>query len=185
MNDDSRFLLELQRRHAAGETLDYVLFWGHQRPRNGVSASCFSQWYEAPFVVDGERFATAEHFMMAAKARLFGSEDLRAQILRNDKPGAAKALGRCIEGFDDALWRTHRFDIVVRANQAKFGQHPDLREFLVGTGTQTLVEASPVDPVWGIGLAKDHPDACNPTAWQGSNLLGFALMEVRATLVTG
>ena len=79
----------------------------------------------------------------------------------------------------DEVWNAHRFDIVCRANFAKFSQHADLKAFLLQTGNRILVEASPVDSIWGIGLAQDDPHAENPLQWQGLNLLGFALMKVR------
>ncbi len=127
----------------------------------------FSQWYPAAFEVDGERYATAEHYMMAEKARLFGADGIRRQILQAGSPKQAKALGRQIVGFKDEVWNAHRFDIVCRANFAKFSQHADLKAFLLQTGNRILVEASPVDSIWGIGLAQDDPHAENPLQWQG------------------
>jgi len=116
------------------------------------------------------------------KARLFGADDIRRQILQSGNPGQAKALGRQIIGFKDDVWNAHRFDIVCQANRAKFSQHDDLKAFLLQTGNRVLVEASPMDSIWGIGLAQDDPRAENPLQWQGLNLLGFALMKVRDQL---
>ena len=161
----------------------FLFFWGHQVPRDGsVGTSCFSQWYAAPFAVDGERYSTAEHFMMAEKARLFGDDTMRRRILDARTPGEAKKLGREVRGFDEDAWRRQRFQVVVRANVEKFRQNAALGEFLVRTGERVLVEASPLDRIWGIGLAADHEDAPRPARWPGLNLLGFALMEVRAGL---
>ncbi len=182
MNDDSRFLHDLQRRQAAGDDLRYLCFWGHRPPRTGVSASCFSQWYDAGFSIDGVRYATAEHYMMAGKARLFGDTRILEQVLSSTTPDKAKALGRRILGFDEALWTQARYALVVEGNLAKFSQNAALGDFLRATAGQVLVEASPVDSIWGIGLAQDHADARNPAAWHGLNLLGFALMEVRERL---
>jgi ribA/ribD-fused uncharacterized protein len=176
---DAQFIEDLRFRFNAGEKLKYVFFWGHQPSKNGMTASCFSQWYDAPFVVDGQRYPTAEHFMMAEKAALFGDQATRARVLQAPNPGAAKALGRQVRGFDEATWMEHRFSIVVRANEAKFAQNPELGLFLGQTGSRVLVEASPVDRVWGIGLAQDDEKATNPNLWRGINLLGFALMQVR------
>lgn len=173
---------DLQAALRAGARLEYLCFWGHRSRPGRVGKSCFSQWYLAPFERDGRRYATAEHWMMAGKARLFGDEAIAARIAASDDPQQAKALGRQIAGFDEARWREHRYALVMAGNRAKFGQHPDLAGFLLGTGEQVLVEASPVDPVWGIGLAADHPDATRPDRWQGLNLLGFALMKVREQL---
>jgi ribA/ribD-fused uncharacterized protein len=124
-------------------------------------------------------YRTAEHYMMAEKAKLFGDADAYLQILAAPGPKAAKALGRKVRGFSEEVWREHRFEIVTRANRAKFGQHEDLRKFLVQTGSRVLVEASPYDQVWGIGLAREDARAKNPNQWRGLNLLGFALMKVR------
>ena len=133
-------------------------------------------------MVDGVRYATAEHWMMAGKARLFDDADALAKVLANDDPGAAKAAGRAVRGFDEARWLAHRFDLVVAGNHAKFAQHPVLERFLLSTGDQVLVEASPVDAIWGIGLAAGDPRAHDPAQWPGLNLLGFALMAVRERL---
>ena len=170
---------ELLAALAAGERVKYLFFWGHQQSKGGVTASCFSQWYSAPFVVDGQSYATAEHFMMAEKAALFGDQATRAEVLRAPNPGAAKAMGRKVRGFDESVWVRHRFAIVVRGNHAKLTQNQELGLFLSQTGSRILVEASPVDRIWGIGLAQDDEKANNPNLWRGLNLLGFALMEVR------
>ena len=120
--------------------------------------------------------------MMAEKARLFGDEATLAKVLAAPTPNDAKSLGRRVTGYDDARWAARRFDAVVEGNRAKFAQAGRLRGFLLGTGAAVLVEASPVDAVWGIGLAADDPRAGDPRQWQGLNLLGFALMVVRDRL---
>jgi ribA/ribD-fused uncharacterized protein len=176
---DARFLEELRSRFNAGDRPQFVFFWGHQSSKNGITASCFSQWYNASFVVDGQHYPTAEHFMMAEKAALFGDLEARQQVLHAKNPSTAKALGRQVRGFDEAIWLENRFSIVVRASQAKFMQNPELKQFLKQTGSCVLVEASPVDKVWGIGLAKEDVKASDPNLWLGLNLLGFALMRVR------
>ena len=164
----------------------YLFFWGHQaRPGAPVGKQCLSQWWEAPFTVDGRTFRTAEHFMMHGKALLFGDEDTAGRVLAARTPDEAKALGRRVRGFTEDVWVDNRLDVVVRGNLAKFGAHDDLRGFLLGTGDRLLVEASPLDRVWGIGLAADDERATDPTAWPGLNLLGEALMEVRARLRRG
>ncbi|HEY4200891.1 MAG TPA: NADAR family protein [Devosiaceae bacterium] len=174
---------ELQALVAAGAAPKYLLFWGHRPMRDGsIGKTCMSQWFEAAFTVDGVRYPTAEHYMMAGKARLFGDEEIARRIVDTAEPGAVKALGRKIRGFDEETWRQRRSAIVEAGNLAKFSQNPRLREFLVGTGEQVLVEASPVDAIWGIGLAADDPRAADPAQWPGLNLLGFALMRVRGAL---
>ena len=123
--------------------------------------------------------------MMAEKARLFGDSLTGKKILSAPHPQVAKKLGRAVKGFTEAVWVQHRFEIVVRGNEAKFQQNDALKQFLLNTQDQILVEASPVDQVWGIGLAADAPEALNPEQWRGLNLLGFALMKVRAELQLG
>jgi len=161
----------------------FLFFWGHQKSRSGdLTAACFSQWWAASFAVDGVRYNTTEHWMMAQKALLFDNQEIYRQIIAARSPAEAKALGRQVTHFEEASWQAQRSAIVVRGNLAKFGQHDDLRAFLLNTKDRVLVEASPVDSIWGIGLAADSERASNPKQWNGLNLLGFALMEVRDLL---
>ncbi len=154
-------------------------------PNGQIGKGCFSQWWPASLTVDGETYASSEHFMMAAKALLFGDAEMAGRIRAAPHPRAAKELGRSVRGFDEQHWAERRFDLVVTGNLAKFGQHPELSEYLLTTGNRVLVEASPYDRIWGIGLTADHEDAMSPERWRGLNLLGFALMEVRQQLRTG
>ena len=161
----------------------YLFFWGHTAGKGGQGGKeCLSQWYPAVFVVDGVRYATAEHYMMAEKARLFGDEETRERIVAAAHPSLAKNLGREVQGFTQTTWEQHRFDIVVQGNIAKFGQNPALKTFLLNTGHRILVEASPMDRIWGIGWSENDPQAQNPEQWRGLNLLGFGLMVVRSRL---
>ncbi|MEU6822203.1 NADAR family protein [Streptomyces atriruber] len=167
----------------AGEKIKYLHFWGHTPRRDGtLGASCLSQWWPAPFTVDGVEYATAEHWMMAAKARLFEDADAERAVLAARTPAEAKNAGRLVRDFDDAIWTRERFAVVAEGSRHKFASDPALRDFLVGTGSRVLVEASPLDRIWGIGLAADDPRADDPTKWRGPNLLGFALMEARTRL---
>ncbi len=167
----------------AGARIKYLHFWGHQaRPDGQVGASCLSQWWPSPFTVDGVTYGTAEHWMMAAKARLFGDEEAERRVLAAGHPSLAKKAGRLVRDFDEATWERERFGIVVEGSVHKFAAHEDLRAFLLGTGDRVLVEASPVDRVWGIGLAAGDEGAGDPERWRGPNLLGFALMEARERL---
>jgi len=72
---------------------------------------------------------------------------------------------------------------VKTASRAKFSQNPELLEFLLGTKGRILVEASPRDRIWGIGMGKQNFDVENPMKWRGTNLLGFALTETRDELL--
>ena len=173
----------LIRAVRSGARIRYLHFWGHRpRPDGRIGASCLSQWWPAPFTVDGVEYATAEHWMMAGKARLFEDAAAERAALAAAHPAEAKKAGRLVRGFDEAIWRRERFRIVVEGSVHKFGAHPELRGFLLGTGERVLVEASPVDRLWGIGLAADDEAAMDPERWRGPNLLGFALMEARELL---
>jgi ribA/ribD-fused uncharacterized protein len=161
----------------------YLFFWGHTPKQKGeVDKSCFSQWFPAAFEVAGDTYVTAEHWMMAEKARLFGNDEIRQRIIAAKHPAEAKKLGREVVGFDPQVWDEQKYDLVQAGNYQKFSQHPSLKAYLLHTGSRVLVEASPVDAIWGIGLAADHPNALQPARWPGQNLLGFALMEVRDQL---
>lgn len=175
----------LQSLVRAGENFEFLFFWGHRPSPDGtVESSCLSQFYAAPFVVDGVSYPTAEHYMMAGKARLFGDGDALNAILDAPTPKEAKKLGRKVAGFDEGMWADNRVRIVLEANRAKFSQNVPLRKFLLGTGKKILVEASPFDRIWGIGLGTNSKTIGDPLAWKGQNLLGFALMDVRDWLET-
>lgn len=143
----------------------------------------FSQWHPSPFMLDGVLYNTAEQFMMAKKARLFGDETTLARILAAEHPRDQKALGRRVSGFDVDRWNASAKAIVFRGNRAKFTTHRDLLAQLLDTAGTTLVEASPLDTIWGIGLAADNPDASDPKKWRGTNWLGEVLTDLREVLL--
>lgn len=166
-------------------SIEYLFFWGHTQKQEGIiDKSCLSQWYPAAFTVDGVTYPTAEHWMMAKKALLFGDEVAYQQILKTTKPGAAKAIGRTVKEFDDDIWKKQGYALVVKGSFHKFSQHTLLKQFLLQTGNKVIVEASPTDFIWGIGLSQETNEARNPLKWRGANLLGFALMEARDQLIS-
>ena len=177
-----RTIEELKDYVNRGNKVKYVFFWGHQNRGPEISKTCFSQWYESEFKSGGVTYTTAEHFMMAEKAKLFNDHDTYERIINASNPGEAKSLGREVKGFNESVWVRNRFEIVVQGNRLKFEQNPNLKAFLLNTGDRVLVEASPVDKIWGVGLAADNQKVENPNLWRGLNLLGFALMEVRDVL---
>jgi ribA/ribD-fused uncharacterized protein len=148
-----------------------------------TQASPFSQWYPCTFVVDGQTFRCAEQFMMHGKAMLFGDTEIAAQIVATTHPREHKALGRKVRGFNDGQWRGARAQIVKTGNRAKFTQNAELLTALYATRGTTLVEASPRDRIWGIGLAATDPRARDPAQWRGENLLGKILTELRDELL--
>lgn len=163
-----------------GERLKYIFFWGHRPSADGsITKSCFSQWYDCKFTVDGITYLTAEQYMMSQKALLFGDRKIYTDIMNAGHPNEYKSLGRKISEFDEKIWDKHKTDIVIRGNTAKFSQNQELKYFLLNTNNRILVEASPYDKIWGIGMKSDDTRCENPTLWDGENLLGFCLMEVR------
>lgn len=173
----------LIKRICKGEVLEYLFFWGHQPSPNGeVTATCLSQWWPCEFTDGDLRYCCAEQFMMAAKARCFHDEFTQHRILAENDPAAIKKLGRQVRNFSPVLWDEKKCAVVIEGNILKFSQNPALRDFLLATGDTVLVEASPYDCIWGIGLRRDDPDSREPEKWRGENLLGFVLMEVRDCL---
>ncbi|MGW0365384.1 NADAR family protein [Streptomyces sp. NPDC002990] len=175
-------LIEQVRR---GERVKFLPFWGHRPRHDGrLGPSCLSQWWPSAFTVGDVRYATAEHWMMAGKARLFADPEAERAALEAGTPAAAKKAGRLVRGFDESVWERERYALVVEGSVHKFASDPALRAYLLSTGDRVLVEASPLDRIWGIGLAADDERALDPARWRGLNLLGFALMEARTRLRT-
>ncbi|WP_294249725.1 NADAR family protein [uncultured Chryseobacterium sp.] len=160
---------------------DFLFFWGHT-VKEEMTKACFSQWFPAEFQEDGILYKTAEHYMMAGKARLFDDHEILEQIIHSETPDQVKKLGRKVSNFDPQLWDKHKYEIVKQGNLLKFSKHEALKEFLLSTEDRVLVEASPYDTIWGIGMLETNPKALNPSQWNGENLLGFVLMEVRNEL---
>lgn len=140
----------------------------------------FSQWHLGhPFEIDGMTFNCAEQWMMYNKAMLFGDTEIAKKIMATESPREQKKLGRQVKGYDDTKWQAVARDVVVTGNIAKFHQHPDLLEILMMTGDTLLVEASPFDKIWGIGLDAETAAKTPEAEWPGTNWLGIALTEVR------
>jgi ribA/ribD-fused uncharacterized protein len=148
-----------------------------------TEASPFSQWFRCRFEADGRVFSCMEQYMMLGKARLFGDAATAEKIMAADHPRQHKALGRKVTPFDDKVWKREREHIVLTGNRAKFTQNDDLRALLLATAGTTLVEASPYDRIWGIGLGANDPRAQDPSQWRGQNLLGYILTRLRDELL--
>lgn len=151
----------------------------------------FSQWEPCYFVIDDVEYNCAEQFMMAEKAGLFEDADTLEMIMDTDVPRTQKALGRQVDGFEKSVWedddetdngRPYCWNVVWRGSEAKFGQNAYLLQQLLETEGTTLVEASPEDPIWGIGLAEGHPNCFSRETWQGLNWLGEILTDLRGHL---
>ena len=173
----------MQKAYTSGENLRYIFFWKPTPSLNGeLTKSCLGQWFKSLFIIDGITYACAEQYMMAQKARLFKDDEILKQILDTNDPKKMKALGQKVKSFNQSVWDANKFDIVLKGNYAKFSQNEELKAFLLATKNYVLVEASPLDKIWGIGLKENDKNAKNPLLWKGKNLLGFALMEVRKKL---
>ena len=174
---DMRWLLKEINEN--DKKFDFIYFWRNKNETNEINKTCFSQWYKSWFTVGEKSYINAEQYMMSEKAKLFGDEEIYDKIMKNLSPKEIKQLGREVKNFDPDIWEDECRKIVVKGNVAKFSQNPKLKEFLINTGDAILVEASPFDSIWGIGLAEEDPLISNPNDWKGKNYLGFALMTAR------
>lgn len=161
------------------KNIDFLFFWGHQIKNSEITKSCFSQWYPSEFQIGIYKYLFMEQYMMAEKARLFGDNEIEKEIMNSINQKEIKALGRKVRNFDESTWNEEKYSIVLNGNYYKFMQNERLRQFLLSTKDAVLVEASPYDKIWGIGMLESSSNINNPLKWQGENLLGFALMEVR------
>ena len=151
----------------------YIFFW------NGI----YSQWYESPIFIDGINFNCCEQYMMYRKALLFYDNDTAERIMLTSHPRDQKELGRSVKNFDKNQWDSVNFQIVYKANYYKFTQHENLKKELLSTGNKIIVEASPFDKIWGIGLGEKDEKCNDPVEWKGQNLLGWAITLVRQELI--
>ena len=163
------------------ETEDYVFFW----------SGPFSNWHPSNFSMENSKlqvikFNRAEQAMMYFKAELFGDEDSMGKIMRTNDPSLQKKIGRAVANYDEEVWKEKRYNIVFQLLVEKFKQNSDLKSILLNTGDKCIVECSPYDKIWGIGMGVDqYPEILNKINWKGDNLLGEILMEVRSWLRDG
>lgn len=150
-----------------------VLFWGEE----------FSQWHDSEIIIKGVTYSCAEQFMMAMKAAFFCDFETQEKIMKTLEPSRQKSLGRTVKNFNVEEWSKVSRKFVYAANYAKFTQHPDLYKILMATGNKEIVEASPYDRIWGIGLGANDPRAQDKSQWQGLNWLGECIMKVREDLI--
>lgn len=167
-------------RYNAGEKLDFIFFWGPgeaEQPRN-----CFNQWSRHCLLKDGFLYTSAEQAMMAEKALLFKDIGTLAKILVCPDPRNVKLLGRQVRGYDEKIWEANRVEIVTEISYQKFKLNAEARDFLLSTKGKILVEASPLDKIWGIKMAESNPSVLDPNKWLGLNCLGESLMNARDRL---
>ncbi|MFD0991640.1 NADAR family protein [Tenacibaculum geojense] len=154
---------------------EYYFFYETNHP--------FSQWHKSEFKIDNLTFNSAEQYMMFRKAELFNDNEIADKIMSTSNVREQKKLGRQVKGFDIEIWNRNALDIVYKGNKAKFEQNSEHLKLLISTKGKTIVEASPYDKIWGIGLDSDNEDSYNPLKWKGTNWLGIVLTELRQNLM--
>lgn len=186
--------------------MDYVYFWNLNSP--------FSNFYPAKIKYKDYTFISSEQFFMFSKAKFFGDEEIAQKVLTLNQESLAvsflseeitaeqiisdtskadawnklmmkiKKMGRSVSNYDEEKWCEHRYKIMLAGNKLKFSQNLDLKQQLLATKEAQLVEASPFDKVWGIGLNEANAKKVHPDHWKGLNLLGKVLDEVKAHLLS-
>lgn len=154
--------------------METYTFYGKENP--------LSMQYPAKFTVKAVTFNCVEQFLMYCKACLFGDAAAAEKILKTEAPAIQRAIGRTIKNCDEKIWAKHREHLIHVGCHHKFVQNVRLQEALLSTGSSVIVEADPVDKVWGVGLASNSPKIKDRSQWNGLNLLGQALMKVRLEL---
>lgn len=138
-----------------------------------------AQWNMTDFYEEGKKYCCAEQYMMYHKAVLFNDLEIAEKIIKSNNPKEIQELGRQVKNFDEKIWKENRSKIIIQGNILKFTQNKELRDILLSTKETILVEASPIDCLYGIGLGIEDPNITNRGNWRGENLLGIILMHVR------
>jgi len=99
--------------------------------------------------------------------------------MSTDCPKTQKSLGRSIPEFDQFMWEEYAMEVVRQGNYHKINQNPGILQALHNTMGTTLVEASPHDCYWGIGLEDNDSRSQQRVTWLGENRLGEILRELR------
>ena len=163
------------------ETDTHIYFWGSYLSNFAAFSFDFHLTEHAP----ATRALTSEHAFMWLKAITFGDFKTLELMLDAIEPKDVKALGRKVVGFDPAVWHTKSYECMYRALAAKFSQNQDIQEQLIASAPKTIVEGSPLDRIWGVGLAWNDPKILDQANWLGENRLGKLLMQLRWDLIQG
>lgn len=166
-----------------GKNFEYLFFSGYQPSKDGsITKSCLSQWWKSDFRIDSDSYSCMEQYMMAEKARIFNDDEALEKIMKSTNQLIMQELGGAVNNFDEKLWVKRRYSIILNGSYLKFVQNDGLRQFLIGTKDRVLVYDSVHDKIWGICM-NDFEKRENLFTWEGANLLGFALMEVREEIL--
>lgn len=157
---------------------NYIFFWKEDED-NGD----FSNWSEHSIESNGVKFLTLEHYLMYSKAKLFGDDEIAEKIIKTKNPLYVKRLGRIVKNFNESIWAANRYQIMETGIKMKVEQNDDIKQLLLSTGSKIIVEASPYDTIWGIGMSKKNTNAIYEEKWKGLNLLGKAWMKIRSEYI--
>lgn len=160
--------------HISDREVDAVFFHKPEEPYGFLS-----NWFYSPFNIDNTHYISAEQYIMHQKCLLFGDENSAKAILATEYPERHQSIGRQAKGYVNSVWAGFRQIIAVRGLLAKFRQNDDLRDKLLETNEAYLVECAHTDTIWACGKRLDEPDRFDASKWNGQNILGFSLMEVR------
>ena len=148
----------------------------------GKKNGFLSNWYLSKFSVGDKYFTSVEQWLMYNKASVFGDTIVADSIMQEICPNVIKELGRKVKNFEESKWARARYDILVRGLEAKFSQSKELKKLLLATNDCILVEFSKTDRIYGVGIGDEDPNRFNTSIWNGMNLLGNALMQIRDSL---
>ncbi len=138
------------RKIATKETENYLFFYS--------AASPLSNFHPSTFIINGETYTCGEEYIQTSKARFFKDHETYKKIKVCASPGQMKALGSNVKGFNSAAWATCVENVATKCQLEKFSQNKELRDYLLSTESKSLIEASPKDSFWGIGISLNDPD---------------------------
>ena len=164
-----------------GSVVKALGFWGNE--------SHFSNFHpcKIKFMYRNEmrEIDSSEQMFMIFKSIMFKDDKSTFDIIDAQNPMLAKSIGRSVKNYDDKKWSESRYEYMVSSVMLKAVQNKDFRDRLTETKGMYLVEASPYDKIWGVGLKTNESDIRFEDKWRGENLLGKALMKVRDDLNLG
>lgn len=168
---------QMEKLYVGNQVLDAIFFHKPDEP-NGF----LSNWYLSPFELDGIQYSSVEQYIMYQKCKVFADEISAAAVMSTNDVAAQQSIGRLSKGYISEVWAGLRQMVAFRALMAKFDQNDDLKQMLLDTGEAWLVECARSDKNWACGVRLNDERRFDTANWDGQNLLGFALMEVRRNL---
>ncbi len=178
LNAEQPVIFNSEKHHdtlkIGGQTACAVFFHKPEEPHGYLS-----NWYPSPFDLDGMRFTSTEQYIMYRKCMAFGDEKSAAAVMTTNDPAKQQEIGRYAENYIDSAWKAMRQSVATVGLLEKFRQNEELRNKQLDTGDAYLVECAHLDKAWACGRGLDENERFDASLWTGSNILGFALMEVR------